>query len=820
MLFLNLNFFNTIRGPQILCYFPDNIDEDQAQQIANLLNISELIKQKFFVYETSPQFKTVNYYFEIPSEWARGKKEMLLISMILIDEPIQQIHVFEDLLKKIATTVEKVEDAYKGFYMYDSSKDDFDEIERIYEIICEKIESFLEETKETLKKAQEISLDRVMEAVEERQLGSYIVDSNFFDFLFQIEKNDRPFIYLNEIIKYGVRIFLTDQILPEIRTPEDVLIKLLKNIRIFQVTPRLINKLQIDVYIGSGLKDSSLSLIALARSLMKDESFQPVTIVSDDFQLIQFVQDHFREIKVLPSSSFVLELVNKVKDKQIRKYFDKIRKKILNIEMQQALEQRDTHPGDQITWLIEKAISAASSTLTSASDVSDEINELPKVEISLINLYIKGHKLQAPQLKPIKDLVPFLDDMKEVNQNLNVVQKFLARDEMEKASENIHNTLDILTNAFLLAAAVLRERRKLQFQTYLAKMMANFEFLAAVCHTDMAQLNHAIDHFTQSSIYSTIAGKQSNIVISTYLKSLSLLYHQQYGRALRHFEMTRLLSDYYKIPRYSIMGLGGISIAKFLKGNVEEAKETMNEVHKLIEKDEQESLLVMNEFGDNFYMMGRPDVAIHLYNEAFEIAISLKRINMANSIFSKMKRCYYAIGSYVNAPLASQLKKILDLAYTLKSEEDIALYKARIAQISRINEIVKEPLPFKVDKKWIPGTNLPHQLRGWMDLLHISRDQQELDGKKPIEFTNFFCYNPELGNLVIKVPENVSLRVERVPEAYRLSLKTNDEKYHIIEASDVDKEKFLIRIIVLTNLVDNITIRRVTPQVFGKFLEI
>jgi hypothetical protein len=159
MFFLNLNFFNTIRGPQILCFFPDSLEEEKAQQIANLLNISELIKQKFFVYETSPQFKTVNYYFEVPSEWARGKKEMLLLSIILIDEAIEQIHVFEELLKKIASSIAEVENAYKGFYMYDASNEDYDEIERTNEILCRKIESFFEETKETLKKAQEISLD-------------------------------------------------------------------------------------------------------------------------------------------------------------------------------------------------------------------------------------------------------------------------------------------------------------------------------------------------------------------------------------------------------------------------------------------------------------------------------------------------------------------------------------------------------------------------------------------------------------------------------------------------------------------------------------
>jgi tetratricopeptide (TPR) repeat protein len=410
--------------------------------------------------------------------------------------------------------------------------------------------------------------------------------------------------------------------------------------------------------------------------------------------------------------------------------------------------------------------------------------------------------------------------VKEVVKNLNTVQKFLAKDEMEQAYNIIHSTLTILYNTFLLSAAVLKERRKLQFQIYLAKIVANFEFLAAICHTDMNELTQALEHFTQSAIHSTIAGNPNNVVISNYLKSLSFIHNNQYEEALRHFEMTRLLSEHYKIPRYSVMGLGGQAITKFLMGDVEQANLVMNEVNKLIEEDEQESLLVMNEFGDNFYMLGRPDVALHLYNEALEIAISLKRANIADSIFSKMKRSYYANGSYDSAPLVSQLHKLLDLAYNLKNEDEVALYKQRIAQLADIKERINEPLPFDIKGKWVSGNRLPAPLKGWMDLLHIAREEKQLKGDKNIQFTNFFCYKPEIGYLVIQIPERAPVRFERVPEAYKLSLKNNEERYSIINASDAEKEKYSIRLIIITKAMDNVTLRRVTPQVLGKFLEI
>jgi len=126
-----LNFFNTIRGPQILCYYPDTLEENLAQQIANLLNISELLKQKFFVYETSPQFKTVNYYFEIPSEWARGKKEFAMLSLIMkIEYKSEDLYTF---LVDSSYKILKTENVYKAFYKFDDFHNDDFEIDLNYE---------------------------------------------------------------------------------------------------------------------------------------------------------------------------------------------------------------------------------------------------------------------------------------------------------------------------------------------------------------------------------------------------------------------------------------------------------------------------------------------------------------------------------------------------------------------------------------------------------------------------------------------------------------------------------------------------------------
>jgi hypothetical protein len=142
-----------------------------------------------------------------------------------------------------------------------------------------------------------------------------------------------------------------------------------------------------------------------------------------------------------------------------------------------------------------------------------------------------------------------------------------------------------------------------------------------------------------------------------------------------------------------------------------------------------------------------------------------------------------------------------------------------LAQLNRITESIKEPLPFKLDRKIISGINLPEMLKGWMDLLHMSKEEKALEGDQKIQFTNFFCHKPGFGNLIIKIPEKLALRFERVPETYQMALNTTDANYSILEPSAEDKEKYLIRIIIVTKSMANVVLKRGTPQVFGKFLE-
>jgi len=170
MIYINLSFFDTILGPQTLCTIPSSPEEDVSEHIKSLLNISEFIDLKFFVYVSSERLKTANIYVTLPSEWARGRLEMVLVSIILVDEEFNRLYVFEQVLEKIVAALNKVKQAYMGFYARYRDKSNIKKIDAKKDEIVQALEGFLPEIQSVLEEAKKIPLDsEVIETTENIQ---------------------------------------------------------------------------------------------------------------------------------------------------------------------------------------------------------------------------------------------------------------------------------------------------------------------------------------------------------------------------------------------------------------------------------------------------------------------------------------------------------------------------------------------------------------------------------------------------------------------------------------------------------------------------
>ncbi|NVM36805.1 MAG: hypothetical protein HWN81_14510 [Candidatus Lokiarchaeota archaeon] len=133
---LALLYFNTIVGPEIYFSHPGSILEKVGRKMLGFFDLD--MSDKFFeVSLIEEDLKMTNLYFEITSCWARGNKEMLMLSVI-IDKNFNS-ELFYDTLKDYSFKIMSIVNLYKAFYTKGYLKEDDPEIDlkvkELYQIL-------------------------------------------------------------------------------------------------------------------------------------------------------------------------------------------------------------------------------------------------------------------------------------------------------------------------------------------------------------------------------------------------------------------------------------------------------------------------------------------------------------------------------------------------------------------------------------------------------------------------------------------------------------------------------------------------------------
>ncbi len=133
MKILILSYFDHFYGPKIFLKAPELTDGENLEQFPTLMNLYD---NGFFVH-ISGGIKSANLIFESPSQYARGNRERLLISL-LIEEGKEDINIdfTKELLEGFAKEFNKINDVYKAFYINSSvRKGDQKKIKKIRNLI-------------------------------------------------------------------------------------------------------------------------------------------------------------------------------------------------------------------------------------------------------------------------------------------------------------------------------------------------------------------------------------------------------------------------------------------------------------------------------------------------------------------------------------------------------------------------------------------------------------------------------------------------------------------------------------------------------------
>jgi hypothetical protein len=117
--FITLTFFDRKIGPLIFYSYPiSNFEEGLAEAITNIM---DLVLTEQFVTYSFDRYHSLNYYFEIDSTWARGYKDILLLSAIFDGRVSIEIEkAILTLCIEFSEWLKKQEDIFKGFYNKDS----------------------------------------------------------------------------------------------------------------------------------------------------------------------------------------------------------------------------------------------------------------------------------------------------------------------------------------------------------------------------------------------------------------------------------------------------------------------------------------------------------------------------------------------------------------------------------------------------------------------------------------------------------------------------------------------------------------------------
>ena len=113
---LVLTIFDRFQGPVSYINIPDkSIDESILEQIAAFMNLD--LEDSFFELNlVNENLKTINYSFEIQSDWARGGTEMLQLT--ILTEKNYKNEIFLDWFKKTQQTIVSRDDIFIGCYKF------------------------------------------------------------------------------------------------------------------------------------------------------------------------------------------------------------------------------------------------------------------------------------------------------------------------------------------------------------------------------------------------------------------------------------------------------------------------------------------------------------------------------------------------------------------------------------------------------------------------------------------------------------------------------------------------------------------------------
>ncbi|MDX1797051.1 MAG: hypothetical protein R3255_00240 [Candidatus Lokiarchaeia archaeon] len=240
---VTLSYFHRKIGPIVFYSYPaDMLEKELSLKIANIMD--QQFNEGFFTHSFE-NLNSLNYYFEIHSDWARGNKEMLMVSTIIDQQiPTEDEEKIAILLKEFSEQLQSNEEIYTAFYINDINNFDEEDQESIRKneaLIKAWVDNLywliIEDTREKTEE-EEIAIllndKHIFMTLEKLSEGPILLeglrewfDENFpekdFNEIIEI-LDERQFIFINQIGLVEKYVLLVKEVNAE-RIPPDSIIE-------------------------------------------------------------------------------------------------------------------------------------------------------------------------------------------------------------------------------------------------------------------------------------------------------------------------------------------------------------------------------------------------------------------------------------------------------------------------------------------------------------------------------------------------------------------------------------------------------------------
>ena len=239
-----ISYFHRKIGPMVFYSYPEDmlLSEEKARLADGM---DQAYEEGFFTHKFS-ELASMNYYFEIESKFARGKKEMLMISFIMDSNPNSVVEgLIIDFCNAFANRLKMNKEIYKSFYSVDDSQVSPED--------AEDIKKYREDLQFWVRELYWMGIEELRERTEEEKWATVMAKPEIFKVIKKISKGP---LSLEDLKKWFDTVFpeySLEKILDELEEEKfifvnqiglDTYVLLVKEVFIQRVPPNCIIDLE------------------------------------------------------------------------------------------------------------------------------------------------------------------------------------------------------------------------------------------------------------------------------------------------------------------------------------------------------------------------------------------------------------------------------------------------------------------------------------------------------------------------------------------------------------------------------------------------